>query len=274
MSMIIIPPELRGKNLSNFLIKNKKELIQQKKNVLKWTEPVSFDTVIMQIAKQSSEKAAGSPIEQAPGYGQLNVKVVANAAWWCDSQMDVLTDKSYDRSVMQRGPMIPHIADHNWKSTAHVGDVKKVYTQLIPLTELGLTQNGKTTALIFETLVKEDYNAETYKFYKNGKINQHSIGLQYFAIDLAINDPDCEKEIDFWNKYIDKIINKDYVSEIGYFWLISDIKVMENSCVLFGANALTPTLEMDEEHKSTQPDPAETTQDDPLKINFGSLIFN
>lgn len=275
MTKIIIPPALRGKELSQFLINNKGELIKQKKAALKWSEPVTADAIILEAIKEHGTKDAKAPADTPAGQGQLNVKVVANAAWWCDSQMDVLTDKSYDRSVKQRGAMIPHIADHKWLSTAHVGDVKSVYTQLINLRELGFDAPGKTTALIFETLIREDYNAEVYKFYKRGKINQHSIGLQYFSIDLAINDPDCEKEIDFWNKYIDKIVNKDYVTEVGYFWLISDIKVMENSCVLFGANALTPTLEMDEILSDIPDDPHKSTHKEPLKgIDFGSLIFN
>jgi hypothetical protein len=122
--------------------------------------------------------------------------------------------------------------------------VQAVYKQQISLKDLGLDMNGKTTALVFETLVREDYNEDTYKFYKNGKINQHSIGLMYISLGLCINNKDYLPEYELWGKYYDKVINKDVVDEAGYFWIVPEIKVLENSCVLFGSNELTPTLEV------------------------------
>lgn len=82
-------------------------------------------------------------VKEVEDEGTCLVKVVANSAWWCDSQMDVLTDGCYDKSIKEKGILIPHIADHCHKSTNHVGDVQAVYTQLIALRDLGLDMNGK-----------------------------------------------------------------------------------------------------------------------------------
>ena len=76
------------------------------------------------------------------------------------------------------------------------------------------------------------------------KINQHSIGLMYISLGLCINNKDYLPEFELWGKYYDKVINKDVVDEAGYFWIVPEIKVLENSCVLFGSNELTPTLEV------------------------------
>jgi hypothetical protein len=244
---VVIPENLTGKELFKFLIANKSNLVAAKKAAIKTTDSVLFDAAIITPAKTATQKAGGddgsAPPVDVPGMRTVDVKVVANTAWYCDSQMDVLTDKSYEKSVKEKGNLIPHIADHIRKSTNHVGDVKAVYTQSVSLKELGYKGSGSTTALIFETTVREDYNADTYKFYKNGKIKQHSIGLIYVSIGLCINDKESLPEYELWNKYYDKVINKDVVDERGYFWIVPEVKIMENSCVLFGSNELTPTLD-------------------------------
>lgn len=112
------------------------------------------------------------------------------------------------------------------------------------LADLGLDQKGNTDCLIFEADIMKSYNQEIFNQYKANKIDQHSIGLQYVSIDIAINDEESPKEIEFWNKYIDTIINKDDATAAGFFFVVSEIKLLENSCVLFGANSLTPTLDV------------------------------
>jgi hypothetical protein len=162
--------------------------------------------------------------------------------------MDVLTDTSYDASIAKRGTTIPHIADHNHTSTAHVGDVKAIYTKKLRCKDLGYNSEAETTALVMETTIREDYNSDVYTFYKAGKINQHSIGLSYVTIELALNSQveEDKAEYEVWQKYYPSIINKDLVDKKGYFWAVSEADIRENSCVLFGANALTPTLSSSE----------------------------
>jgi hypothetical protein len=121
------------------------------------------------------------------------------------------------------------------------------------LTDLGLNQSGSTQVLIFETDVMASYNEKIFNQYKLKKINQHSIGLQYVKISLCINDKDSEKEYDFWNKYYPQVINKEVVDQRGYFWVVTEIKLLENSCVLFGSNELTPTLDVKASTESQPP---------------------
>lgn len=272
---ITLPANLTGKALYKYLVENKAELISKKKTLPIKSDAFTAPVHIIQPTKTATTKAAGDAPDTMPtGQREVKVSVVANTAWWCDSHMDVLTDTCYDKSIKERGILIPHINDHDWKSTAHVGDVQSVYTKLMKLSDLGLNQAGSTTSLMFDTLVKEEYNADVYKFYKNGKINQHSIGLMYLSIELAVNDPDYEKEIDFWNKYFPRIINKDIVEERGYFWIVTEIKVLENSCVLFGSNELTPTDYIEEtKDVITAQEPVVTTPALPKKmfISFGLL---
>jgi hypothetical protein len=158
--------------------------------------------------------------------------------------MDMLTSDAYTNSIEAKGTSIPHIADHKQSSTSHVGDVTAVYTKDITLKDLGYPGKGTTTSLVMETTIRQDYNPDVYKFYKNGKIDQHSIGLRYRDMAMAINSKheDYVEELAVWDTYYPGVINKEVVDKTGYFWVIKEVDVIENSCVLFGANSLTPTL--------------------------------
>lgn len=249
--------DLSGEKLFKYLKENKQSLIAAKKSQTKYTDSLSHPIIAArrEITSPKKKEEANKDslivpeVEIVVPQDSIDVTVVCNTAWFCDSQMDVLTGTSYDNSVKVKGITIPHIADHKQSSTAHVGDVTAIYTKDLSLKELGLDASGSTTALIMETTIRKDYNEDVYKFYDNGKINQHSIGLRYVDIQLAINNhtEEYKDELAIWDEFYPKIINKDFVDARGYFYLVSEIDIIENSCVLFGANALTPTLEVKSE---------------------------
>ena len=232
---------LEQKELFETLRTKKAELIAEKKGKVKFTDTLVHSVVPVESQKKSSTKGLDSSSEDS---GSLDVTVVCNTAWFCDSDMDVITDKAYDKSIAARGTSIPHIADHIHESTSHVGDVKAVYTKKVRCKDLGLDIEGETTALLMDSTIRKDYNEQVYTFYKAGKINQHSIGLTYGELDLALNSQVEEDAAAYalWQKYYPQILNKELVDKRGYFWIVPEIDVRENSCVLFGANALTPTL--------------------------------
>jgi hypothetical protein len=245
MKKILIPEGLRGKELFAFLIENKDALKAQKKSFIKETDVVICGPELLVIDKDGTLKAAG---EGEADPTKVHVKVVGNACWWMDSQRDVLIKDSAKRSIAARKGMIPHLADHNQKLAGQVGDVTDVYLEDVSLRKLGLDKSGATQCVVMESDVQKSYDERVFNLYKRNRVNQHSIGLQYVTLDLAINDEEHEKEIDFWNKYIDKVINKEEAEELGYFWVVSEYKLLEVSGVLFGANELTPTLESGKSH--------------------------
>jgi hypothetical protein len=169
--------------------------------------------------------------------------------------------------------LIKHIRDHEYKLSAEVGDVADIYLQDVSLTDLGLKEKGKTQCVIFETDIRKDYDPVIFDKYRTGKINQHSIGLQYVKIEVAIKDEGDEKEMDFWNKYYSKIINKEVADQYGFFFVVSEYKLLENSAVLFGSNELTPTISVTEQPKSLSTDeqPVTTTEDQP-QFNISKAI--
>lgn len=254
---VVIDENLTGKDLHRFLIENKQALIAQKKSIIKNTDAISFAPALFNVKDGQAVKAAAESVP--PDATSIRVKVVANTAYWCDSQMDVLLPDCWKTSIKERKGLIPHLHDHIHSTDAEVGDVANIYSQDMSLTELGLAKAGTTQSLIFETDIKKSYNEKVFNKYKNGKAKQHSIGLQYVKIELAVNDEESEKEFDFWNKYIDKVINREEVEAKGFFWVVSEIKLLENSVVLFGSNQLTPTLDVKSDTDLQSPEGAVET---------------
>lgn len=246
MKKITIPQDITGKDLYNWLIANKSELIAQKKMGVKTDneticDPFQTEMKISDIAT----KAAKDGQEARPDV--CHVKVAANTFNWCDFAMDVLMDGCADKTIVDRKNLIPHIQDHIHKSDSDVGDVTDLYIEKISLTDLGLSEKGKTDVLIMESDVQKSYNSKIFHKYRNKRVKQHSIGLQYLKINLCINDEDYKDEFSNWNKYFSRVINKDFVTSKGYFYAVTEIKLLEVSTVLFGCNVLTGTLETDSE---------------------------
>jgi hypothetical protein len=80
--------------------------------------------------------------------------------------------------------------------------------------------------------------------YKNNRVKNHSVGMIYVDLALAINDDDdyYKEEFAVWNKYINNIINRDEAEDLGYFFAIRQAKLVEGSAVPLGSNPITPTL--------------------------------
>lgn len=261
MSKIIVPKNLKGKELTKFLVSNKEALIDQKKMIIKETDDglsgMNFivpktdkaDGIVKVKSMADVKKAVGAKDDQQ--LSTLEVEVVCNACWWCDSDMDVLLPDSSKKTIAARKGMIPHLHDHIHKLDAQLGDVQDVWLEDIPLRELGLDMDGKTQCILMKTILIRNYNEKVFDMYAAGKVQQHSIGLRYMQIELAINDEESEKEFDFWNKFYPSVINKDFVDEAGYFFPVREIMLLENSGVLFGSNQLTPTRNSGKSNSAT-----------------------
>lgn len=263
-----IPEDLKGKDLFKFLIENKTALITQKKSMLKHTDVLCFTPSI--YGKSNVDKADGSYYDpaQTTDPNICHVKVVANTSMYCDSQMDVLLRDNAAKSIRERKGMIPHLHDHVHEIGAKVGEVTNIYYQDMSLSELGLSKSGSAQVLVFETDVLKSYNEQVFNQYRDKKIQQHSIGLQYVKLGLAVNDAEYVAEYELWNKYASQVINQEAINDKGYFWVVPEIKLLENSAVLFGSNPITPTLEV----KSTEDEPSNDTPPTPQQFDISKAL--
>lgn len=238
---------LKGKELFKYLSENKKELIKLKKctpqngaSIPYFGEYEYYDT---QSPTTKSIKAVKMEDDDNE---ELDVSVIANMTNLIDSDNDVVLTGAYNKTIADKGNSIPFIKDHTWSISSIIADTLAVYTKNINLESIGVVNSDikQSEALIFRGLVKKEYDEKLYYLYKNNKVDQHSIGLQYVNLQLAVNDPEFEEEFKIWEDVYEKIINKKKADEDGFFWAVKEIKVFENSAVLFAANKLTPTLEV------------------------------
>jgi uncharacterized protein Veg len=272
---------LTGKALFNYLKENKESIIATKRSM-----PITADPFAINVDQETykSDFIVKNDVEKNDDPSTLVVKVVANTSMFCDSHADVLAEDCWKKTIKENGVrgknIISHIHDHKHEIGAKIGKVLDIRTEVLNLKKMGVkTDIQEAQALIFETELRKDFNPKLFNLYKAGEVNQHSIGMQYVKMDLAVNDEsdDFKQEYKVWKKHIDKIINRNDVEKNGFFWYVSEIKLFENSAVLFGANSLTPTLgkAIDEPEQSTQDinkdEPEQSTQEK-SKLSYQNFI--
>jgi hypothetical protein len=252
--MIEIPEGLTGKELLEFLVSNKAVLIKQKCAFPIKSEPVNFPYESEVKHTVTRTKSAGEPV--SIGAGEANIKAIANAANFIDCQMDMLLPDCWKKSIKESGPdgkdRIYHLKNHCQNTDGIIGKITKIYSQEYAIKDLGIDMMGTTQCLVIESSVKEKLDQKCFEQYADKIISQHSIGLQYVKMDVAVNDPNYPAEFEIWNKYFMQVVNKDLATKCGYFWVVYEIKLMEVSAVLWGANELTPTIYEEEKSKPSK----------------------
>jgi hypothetical protein len=127
--------------------------------------------------------------------------------------------------------------------TAKIGRPSKVYEKEVAWNDLGVSKTGNTTVVMMDSDIMKLYNATMFEQYKDDQVDQHSVGMIYVKLELAVNDPEYKEEFAEWNKHINTIGNKAEAEKDGMFWAVYEAKLIEISAVLQGSNPITPTLE-------------------------------
>lgn len=260
--MKIIIPDHTGKGLFDFLIENKSLLMTQKKSVIKEADPFHFTKPFIND-KGEAFKAAPSQPDQA---GVVTINPVINTTFYYDSHGDVHIDGLWKENIKINN-RIYLVQEHksNQFDKIITNDLKAI-TKKMSWRDLGEDYDGVTEALIFSNCkVTPKRNPFMYEQYKSGYVENHSVGMIYVNLSLAINDEDYKEEFAEWNKYIDKIANRNEVEKAGYFWPIKEAKIVEGSAVPIGSNPCTPTLNnnMEVVTQSTKNQPVSTTETTP-----------
>ena len=248
-----IPKFKTKKELFDFLIENKEILIAQKKAVTKYAD--GFDYI--------SGNMKGPVMKANSVDGELNVLAVINTTNVIDSHDDVHIPGLWDKSIREN-KNIMHLQEHQMKFDSIISDGKDLEVNAESKTwkELGFGFKGNTEALIFDSQVKRSRNGFMHKQYADGNVKNHSVGMRYVKLSLAINDEEAGSNFDTWEKYIDQVANKDTAESNGYFWAVTEAKIIEGSAVPIGSNQFTPTLENNKEPaKATPKEPVKATQD-------------
>ena len=227
------------------LIENKKELVSIKKSSTKNADAVSFGYLNTSIEIDTNKEDVQSQMQNPEA---LNVKVVINTTNFLDSHGDVHVNGIWNKSVKDNVSFL-HLQEHEREFDKVITDSAKGYVQSMTWKKLGLPYDGKTEALIFESTIDKKRNEFMLNQYANGWVKNHSVGMRYVQLELAINtEAEYDKEYKaLWDEFYPIIANKENADERGYFWVVKEAKIIEGSAVVMGSNSATPTLENKEE---------------------------
>lgn len=145
------------------------------------------------------------------------VKVAFAAFNNVDSDKDVIRKGAFAKSIMERGPestsnrKIAHLRYHDWEhQIGKLVSLEETDTHLIALSDLGRSTKGN----------------DAFLDYQDGIIREHSIGFNYVPDKM-------------------QLIGE---GDQAYFE-IKEVVLWEGSAVTFGANSLTPTLDVSKGNK-------------------------
>jgi hypothetical protein len=245
--------------LFKYLKANKALIISQKKSAIKHADSIG----IYLKGFDSEEVDKGFEVSSDVHQDTIRAKVVINSTKIMDSHDDVHFDGLWKKSLGET-KNIYHLQEHSMKFDKVISDEVKAYTKSLSWKSLGFDYEGNTQALVFESTISKDRNPFMYDQYLKGYVKNHSVGMQYVKIDMAVNSEEkyYVEEKAVWDKYYNDIVNKDVADEKGYFFAVTEAKAIEGSAVLRGSNIATPTISITEAGKSTSTiiEPSNDTQ--------------
>lgn len=236
--------------LFKHLVDNQKELIAQKKFEMKKADAVSFS---LQLVNEKGEAIkANTNINELLAKDELKALLIINTTNIMDSHKDVHINGLWKKSLNDN-KFYYHIQEHQMKFSYIINDQAKAYTKTYSWKELGFDADGETQALVFDSTIRKVRNQFMFEQYAKGFVKNHSVGMRYVQLFLCVNSDDTyyEKEKANWDKYINNVVNKQDAEESGYFWAVTEAKLVEGSAVVVGSNRITPTQSLKSFEPST-----------------------
>ena len=248
--------------LFDHLHRNKPMLVAQKKSEVKRADTVSFciskcDTESRDVAEKS-----GTSTEELLALDKIRIIPVINTTNLFDSHHDVHIDNLWKKTLKEQ-EVFYLVKEHKFDFDNTLSDEVDAYVKTMTWKSLGYGWEGSTQALIFDTILHKKVNEKMFEMYAKRKVRNHSVGMQYVKLHLAINSKDSQykEEKEVWDKYHGIIANKKDVDEVGYFWAVTEAKIIEGSAVMRGSNFATPTLDVTEA-KGFEPPSSTRVNDD------------
>jgi len=250
--------------LFKYLKENKSLLITEKKSSLKKADSISYCVPVFN-AKGDVIKSAPNVLDGQVDLEEIKVSVVINTTNILDSHGDVHMKGIWTKSLKEQKNLYL-LQEHNMDFEHVITDSLTASAKSYTWSELGFPEfKGNTEALIFDANVLSDRNEFMFEQYIKGYVKNHSVGMMYVNLFLCINSDEkyYREEKDNWNKYINEVVNKQDAIDLGYFWAVTEAKVIEGSAVLRGSNYATPTLSVTTT-QNIEADTITSSKDEPL----------
>jgi hypothetical protein len=235
-------PQFSNKNdLHKWLVQNKELIIATKKAELKRADVlVHMPTVLQKVV---ADKAEG----EAADVTEINVELAINSSNWLDSHLDVHIPSLWDKSIKELKTLYL-LQEHRMTFDKIISDELKASTKTFSFKELGVDVDGTSEVLVFSGTIKNDRNPFMFNQYRKGWVRNHSVGMRYVKLYFCLDsdEPWAASDKDNWSKYYPMIANKDVADSVGYFWAVTEAKIIEGSAVPIGSNIATPTISVND----------------------------
>lgn len=247
--MIQIPNFENKENLFDWLIENKSALIAQKKSAVKFADAVRYTAPLVNDKGEVCKAEANV----SPDATKIKVRSIINTTKIMDSHDDVHIDQLWNKSLKENKDNYL-VQEHNFCFAGIISSDVKAFVKQMTWKELGFDFEGQTQALIFDSIIETDKETcdgnggevNMADEYIDGNVKNHSVGMRYVTLFLCVNDDRYDAEFANWNKYIGQVVNADAAIEQGYFWAVTEAKLIEGSAVVRGSNYVTPTQSVEE----------------------------
>lgn len=239
---MIIPKFNTKQELFKFLKENKSLLIDAKKAAIKYADAISFEVPVM-----DNKGVVIKDLATVQKSGVIQAELVINTTNLLDSHGDVHISGLWKKSLQETKGMYL-LREHKMQFDSVITDRVVPSAKTYTWKDLGFKFEGSTEALVFNATIDNQRNPFMFDQYTKGYVKEHSVGMRYVKIDLAINSEskhDAEEKA-VWDKYYSVIANKDAADELGYFFAVTEAKAIEGSAVLKGSNYATPTISITE----------------------------
>lgn len=226
--------------LFKHLRENKEDIAYEKKATMKQADGLNLNTISIK-SSESNKEALGDENKK-----EIKVRAIINTTNVLDSHGDVHIKGIWNKTVKEN-KLMKHIQEHqmSFKNIISDKDDLDVSVKTYAWRDLGIDKDGDTEALVFDSTIKASRNKYMFEQYSNKNVDNHSVGMRYVKLDLALNSEEKEdkEEKEVWDKHIDSVLNKEEAEARGYFWAVLEAKAIEGSAVPVGSNTITPTLE-------------------------------
>jgi len=265
-----------------YVFTNKNLIASKKKNAIKRGDIIAFSPISEENTNKEIVKA-GVDLS-AMDMDTLRAKLVINTTNVIDSHMDCHIPGIWTKTLSESKTLYllqEHDMEFDKIISDSVNDSLLASAESISWKKLGYPYNGKTEALIFDVQIKKDVNEYMFNLYKKGRVLNHSVGMRYVKMFLCIDSDDAyySAEKEAWNKYYPMVMNKEIADEKGYFWAVTEAKVIEGSAVVKGSNEFTPVMEIEIEKQAEKsleiPEPTiEVTQNTEIEKQLLQNLLN
>ena len=245
-----------------FVVKNKHILIAEKCMTIKTADAIFTPSVrTVDINDETKALNTSNNVSELMQSDKIQAQVVINTTKILDSHGDVHLDGLWKKSLQENKNLFL-LQEHVMSFKNIISDEVKASTKSIPWSDLGFKYDGETQALVFDVAIEKDRNPFMFEQYAKGYVKNHSVGMRYIKMSLAVNDANYKAEKATWDKYISQVVNIKEAEDKGYFWAIQEAKAIEGSAVPIGSNIATPTMSV--EAKDIEPS-KDTQNEEPLK---------